>query len=215
MIRRAEARLLNRWSFKHSSRNPPLKLPPQLPVQTVVNPIRQQHQQQAFAMRHEVVPADVEALLPRSPFTEREQAAQSAVASPVHGVDQDGQTIAQVEAAADDEADAHFGRSSMRTGDAGQRVVVGDRQRRVAECLCSDEQLLDVAGTAQERVVRGGPGARRSRVTAAAHSSLGWRCVLVVGATAGGRRMMIMWNKPSSDGLKGLGLEIMATWPEC
>ena len=43
----------------------------------------------------------------------------------------------------------------MGDRDPGERVAVGDRHRLDAQRLRGDEQLLDVAGAAQEGVVRG------------------------------------------------------------
>jgi len=83
----------------------------------------------------------------------------------------------------------------MGAGDAGQGVAVGDGERRQAERLGGGQQLLDVAGAAQEGVVGGdlqldvAEGGRPREARHAAQSLFGWRCPLVDGRAVAGPRI--------------------------
>ena len=129
--------------------------PVQLAGKPVVRHIGQQDGEQPLAGCGEVGPGQDAAVLAGTPLAQRQQAAQATVAGTIQWVDQQGQPVPQVEAAAHHEAQADLGGPAVRAGDAAQRVVVGEAQGVVAERLGGDEQLLHVAGAAQERGVGG------------------------------------------------------------
>ena len=124
-------------------------------VQCIIRVVRQQRRDEPLGVGRQIVPADVEAALLGATLAERQQPRQPPVGRAIGRIDQQRQPVTQVEPAADDKPDAQLRRPRMRPGDPGQGVVVGDGDRRDGERMGSDEQLLDMAGAAQEGVVRG------------------------------------------------------------
>ena len=72
----------------------------------------------------------------------------------------------------------------MRAGDPGQAVAVGDGERVHAERLGLEQQLLDAAGAAQERVV--GAGLQLDVADHRQSMAFGWPWPLVLGAARSG-----------------------------
>ncbi len=125
---------------------------------------RHQHQQQPGIGRRHVVPSQVAAaLVARPPPGPRPaQRQQPAQPSPCLTVPRKGQQRGtrharrfrpQVQAAAGNQPHAGFLRAFPCLHDAGDRVAVGDAQRRNAQFLGLAEQLVRMAGAAQEGVV--------------------------------------------------------------
>ena len=106
--------------------------------------LRQQDGEQALAVGREILPAEVALALSGPPLAEREQAAEAGIGGTVGRVDEQRGAVAQIEAAADDHADAGFIGLPMRAHDPSQRVAVGDAKRRKAEQFRLREQLLDM-----------------------------------------------------------------------
>ncbi len=120
-----------------------------------VGRVRQQHGQQSLAARRQVVPAEVEAAFAPAPLGQRQQPAQPGPGRAVHRIDQEGGSVPHIEPAAGHQPHAGLGGALVRPRDARHAVAVGDPQRRQAEQLGLGEQLLRMAGAAQERVVGG------------------------------------------------------------
>jgi hypothetical protein len=119
-----------------------------------VGRVGNQDRQQPLTMGHQVLPAEVALPLPRSPFAEREQPAKLRVGRAIGRIDEQRRAIAQIEAAAQDQAHPGLRGLLVRTHNAGQRIAVGDAERRQPEQLGLGEQLLDMRSPAQEREVR-------------------------------------------------------------
>ena len=75
-------------------------------------------------------------------LADRKQSAKSRVGGPVGRVDQDGHAVGEIEAAADDQADAGNLRGLMGADDTGEAVAVDDGQRLDAEQGGMREQFL-------------------------------------------------------------------------
>jgi hypothetical protein len=99
----------------------------------------------------EILPREIAGALAGACLAERQQAAEPAVGGAVGRVDEHRQTVAQIQPAADDEAEADLASPLVRPRHAGERVVVGEAERRQAEQLRLREQFLDVRGAAEKR----------------------------------------------------------------
>ena len=101
-----------------------------------------------IATRHAILALDA------GPSRDRDQPAQLRVAGQVLDQQDQPQAVVELEFGADDELDAGDLRRLVRTHDARQRTLVGDRQRLVAAARGALEQLLGAGSAAQEREVR-------------------------------------------------------------
>ncbi len=106
-------------------------------------------------MRHDIGIVEMAASLRRTLLADRQQARQPAIGRPVRRIAEQAPAVAQVEAAADDEADAGLLRRLMRAHHPGQRVAVGDGEGGVAERRGGHRQLLRMRAAAQEGEVAG------------------------------------------------------------
>ena len=91
----------------------------------------------------------------RSPLADREQAAEPYIGGAVGRIDEDGQTITQIEPTSHDQSDASLLGALMCPSNAGEGVAVGDAERWQTKQPGLRHQLLDMRRAAQERVVRG------------------------------------------------------------
>ena len=94
-----------------------------------VRQVRDEHADQAFRVKGDVLPAEDAVGLAAAPLAERQQPAQPGIGRPVGRIDQERGAIGQIEPAADDQPDAGRLGRLMGADDAGEAVAVGDRQR--------------------------------------------------------------------------------------
>jgi hypothetical protein len=83
-----------------------------------------------------------------------QQAAESAVPRAGHRVDDHRRRVDELEPGPDQQLDPVFLRGRMRPDDAGQRVLIRDRERPVAEPRGPRDQLIGMRSPDQEAVVR-------------------------------------------------------------
>jgi hypothetical protein len=88
--------------------------------------------------------------LPRSPAPLGNQGGQTAVRGAVRRQQHQLGAVAKPHLGADDEPDTALLRGEMRAHDPGQRALVGEGNRRVAELRRLEHQLLRVGGALQE-----------------------------------------------------------------
>ena len=127
----------------------------ELLLQAAVRLVGEQDDHQALPMGDQVQPRDVAAALACAALAQGQQPAQAPVCGTVRRVDEQRQAVAQGKAASHDEADADLLGTGVGAGYSGQGVMVGDGDGLEAHLLGLEQQLLDVAGAAQEGVVRG------------------------------------------------------------
>jgi hypothetical protein len=85
----------------------------------------------------------------------REHGGEAAIGGAVGGIDEHRGRVDEVEAAADHEPHAHLACRVVRAHDAGERVAVGDRDRREAERLRRRDHLRRRRRAAQEAEIGG------------------------------------------------------------
>ena len=110
---------------------------------------------QALAIGDEIGPVEIALGFAGALLAERQQPAQPGIGRPIGRIDQDGHAVAEIEAAADDQAHAGGLGGLMGADDAGERVAVDDGQRLDAHRGGRGEQLLAGGGAAQEAEMRG------------------------------------------------------------
>ena len=88
-------------------------------------------------------------------FAKRQQPAEPRISGPVDGIDENRHAIGEIEAAADDQADARGLGGFMGADDAGKAVAVGDRQRLDAERAASSNSSSQELAPRKERKMRG------------------------------------------------------------
>ena len=142
--------------------------PRELLGQARIGLVRQQDMQQPIPARSQVVPGQRAAALAGAGFSEGEQAAQPGPGRAVRGVGEQGGPVRQVQPASSHQAHAGDPRCPPGGHDAGDGVMVGDAEGVDAIGGCLGEQLLRMAGAAEEGVVgRGlqfGVGGHGSRI---------------------------------------------------
>ena len=114
---------------------------------------RQHDDDLAVAMGGEVGVVETAFALGRAAFTRCQKPRQPAVGGAVLGKGEQAHAVAKIEAAADDEADADFLRRLICPHDTGDAVMVGNRDRPVAECRRGHDQFGRVRRAAQEREI--------------------------------------------------------------
>jgi len=127
--------------------------PSEIGGKRVVHFVRYQHGEHPRPVFDEVVPIETTGTLAGARLADAEQPAQPRVGRLVGGIDQHRTAVIQIEPAADDEAHVSLFGPLMRPDDARQRVAVDNAERRQPEQLRGREQLLHMAGAAQEAVV--------------------------------------------------------------
>ena len=105
----------------------------------------------AEVLQMEPAPALARALLPQ-----RQQAAKAAVGRPVARVAQQGKAVLEIEAGAGQQADPRLPGGHVGPHDAGQRVPVGDADRRQPQCGRPFHQLPGTGAAPEEAEVGGG-----------------------------------------------------------
>ena len=120
-----------------------------------IRQIGDEHADQAVRIECHVLPAEDAVGLAAAPLAERQQPAQPGVGRSVGRIDEERGAVLEIEPAADDQP--HAGRLGrlVCADDAGEAVMVGDRQCLDAADRGLEEQLLAGTGAAQEREVRG------------------------------------------------------------
>lgn len=121
----------------------------------LVGLIRNERGDQALAVSDDIRPFEMAFRLAPSFFAKRKQSAQARIGGAIRRIDQDRQSVRQIEAAADDEAYACGFRRLMGAHDPGKRVAVDDRQGLDAEQRSLGEQLLAGGRAPQEAEMRG------------------------------------------------------------
>ena len=116
---------------------------------------RQQDGEQPVGLRGEVVPAERARPLPGPALAQRQQPAQPGVGGSVNRVHQHRHAVRQIQPAADHQPHAKLHRPLMRPHDSGQRVAIGDGECGQPHGVRLQQQLLHMAGAAEEGVVGG------------------------------------------------------------
>ena len=137
------------------ARAQPNEIGGQAVVQRLKRPLRQQDGQQPLAQAGEVRPPQLAGALAGTRLAEAEQLAQPGIGLAIGRVEQQRRRVAQVEPTSDHQPEPELGDAVVRPGDPRQAVAVGDRERVHAQLARLQQQLLDMAGAAQERVVGG------------------------------------------------------------
>ncbi len=88
-------------------------------------------------------------------LAEGQQPREPAIGGAIRGVGEQARAVAQIETAADDEADPDLFGRMMRAHDAGKAVAVGDRDRPMTERGRGQHQLVRMRGAAQKREIGG------------------------------------------------------------
>jgi len=91
----------------------------------------------------------------RAPFAKGKERRQPAIGGAILGIGEEAGAVAQIEAHADDEADANVLGRLMRADKAGDAVAVGDRDRREAKRRGPLDQFARMRAAAQEREIAG------------------------------------------------------------
>ena len=117
---------------------------------------RRQHDEDlAFAMGDEIGVIEMAFAFWGAPLAEGQEPGQAAIGGAVFGEGEEARAVAQIEAAADHEADPDGLRCVVGAHDAGEAVPIGDRDRGVAERRRGHHQLVGMRGAAQEREIAG------------------------------------------------------------
>src|SRR5215472_19252600 len=106
-------------------------------------------------MRNDVGVVEVTFAFGCAALAEGQELRQPAIGGAVFGKGEKARAVAQIEAAADDEAEPDLFCGVMGTYDAGEAVAVGDRDRLVTERGGGHHQLVRMRGTAQKREIGG------------------------------------------------------------
>ena len=120
-----------------------------------VRRIRDQDGDQAFRVILQVLPGEIAGTLAGTGLAAAEQSAKTGIGGAVCRINENRGAAAQIQAAADDEADARFGGALVGARDAGQRIAVGDGERVVAEQGGCGEEFFRVGGAAEEGIIGG------------------------------------------------------------
>ncbi len=117
--------------------------------------LRQHDGDLAFGKGGEIGKADIAFALGRAPAAEAEQGRKPAVSGAILGQTKQAATLGQIEPRADHELDARALGGNMGAHDAGQRVAVGDRDRREPKRRRAFDQLLGMRRAAEEAEIGG------------------------------------------------------------
>ena len=118
--------------------------------QLVIHTIGNEDRQKTFGMVDKIAPIEMAGALAGAAFAEGQQPAQPAVGGAVRGIDQHGCIVGEIEAAADDEADACDFGCLVGSDDPGERIAVADAERWYPQFECPNEQLFRARRTAQK-----------------------------------------------------------------
>ena len=116
--------------------------------------VAQQDRDEALVPDLHIVPTQRAFALAGAALAEAEQAAQARIGGPVGGIDEKRRAIREIEPASDHEPDARLLGGLMRAHDPGQRIAIGDAERRDAQELRLLEQFARARCAAQKRVMR-------------------------------------------------------------
>ena len=116
--------------------------------------VRQQNAEQALVPDLHVRPMQMALAFARPCLAMREKAAQAGIGCSIRWIDQQGRAALQIEAAADDEADARYFGSFMRAHHTGERIAIHNAKRLDAKQGRGREQFLGRGYAAQEREMR-------------------------------------------------------------
>ena len=105
-------------------------------------------------LRH-IVKEQNAAALPGAALSARQQAAQPAIGGAGRGIGEKRRGVLQDQPRADNKRDAAFLRRAVGADHTGKRVLVCDRDRRVAERFRRRHQLFGVGTAAQEGEIGG------------------------------------------------------------
>ncbi len=87
-------------------------------------------------------------------LAEREETREAAIGGAIGRQAEQARRVGEIEPGTDDEFEVDLLRRHIRPHDAGERIAIGDRQRRQTKRLGLRDQLMRVGAAAQEGEVR-------------------------------------------------------------
>ena len=85
-----------------------------------------------------------------TPLAEREETGETAIGGAVGRQAEQARRVGEIETGTDDEFEIDLLRRHVRSHDTGERVAIGDRERRQTERLGLRDQLMRMRAAAQE-----------------------------------------------------------------
>src|SRR6516225_11282156 len=117
--------------------------------------LRQNDDDLTFTVCHHIGIVEMAFAFGRTALAQGQQTRQAAIGGAVLGEGEKAGAVAQIEAAANDEAEPDLFCRVMGAHDTGKAVAVSDRDRRMTECRRGHHQLVRMRCTAQKREIGG------------------------------------------------------------